>query len=252
MNDVIFLKNFVFNEFSYLKPKHNDNSHGVERHFIGYMKKGSAVIASDAVRLELNEGDMFYIPKGCRYHSYWKTDSRDVLLDSIGFLYFPIIEKNGFVLQKIDYDEEIMGLFMPLSNDKTVDNASIGCLYALLSRLEKILEEDKSEKADLVIDHLLQLMNEDHTLNINEYAQKCLVSEALLYLYCKRKLKKTPNMLRREIACKKAEELLCTTTLSVEDISQRCGFSSASYFRKVLQSERGMTPSELRKNAKLL
>ena len=252
MNDTVFLKNFTFNEFCYQKHKHNDNSFGVEQHFIGFMKQGKALLVSDGCRIELNEGDMFYIPKGCRYHSYWKLSEENALLDSIGFFYFPSASINGYTLQKIDYNSEIFALFEPLSKDKTVNSRSIGQLYLLLCSLERIMVEDKGDCADRILEKLVYFMNEDHTLNISDYASKCGVSETLIYIDCSSKLKTTPNRLRQEIACKKAVDLLCSTTLSVEDVCDRCGFSSSSYFRKVLFEVTGKTPTEIRRSAKLI
>lgn len=252
MNDAVFLNNFTFNEFNYLKLHHTDNSRGVEQHFIGLVKQGKALIVSEDIRIELKEGDMFYIPKGCKYHSYWNTTHESVLLDSIGFFYFPSASLSGYILQKIDYDSELFRMFEPLSRDKTVNSKAIGQLYLLLDALEKIMVEAKGDCADRMVERLIYLMNEDHTLKISDYAAKCGVSEGLLYIYCKSKLKKTPNRLRQEIACQKATGLLCTTTLSVEAVCDRCGFSSTSYFRKVLFEITGKTPTEIRKEAKLI
>ena len=249
MNDTVFLKNFVFNEFFYYKPWHNDISVGIAHHFIGYMKHGKGLIVTQEQRLELNTGDMFYIPKGCKYHSYWNTDGVMARFDSIGFRYFPSASPNGYLLQKIPYDEEIMEAFGPLSVDKTINVTSIGCLYQLMGKLEKVLKETHVSRADQVIDKLTVLMNEDSERSIAEYASDCGISESLLYLYVKKKLQKTPNRLRQEISCQKAMQLLGTTNLSVEEICDICGFSSASYFRKVLFSVSGKTPSQVRREA---
>ena len=59
MKDITFFNNFFFNEFSYTRLGHRDNSHGIESHFIGYMKSGNAKIISENIKLELKKGDMF-------------------------------------------------------------------------------------------------------------------------------------------------------------------------------------------------
>ena len=46
-----------------------------------------------------------------------------------------------------------------------------------------------------------------------------------------------------------AGNLLTTTDASVQEISDRLGFSSGSYFRKVLRSYTGKTPGQIRKHA---
>ncbi len=249
MNDIIFFSNFVFNEFFYSRTVHVDNSHGVENHFIGYMKSGTAKILSDGIKIELKKGDMFYIPKGLKYHSYWKIGEENVLLDSIGFRYFPSSDSSQFVLQKIEYDEEIFNAFSPLSTSKTLECTSIGRLYLLLGRLENTLIKVQKITGDKTVGRLIALIKNDANKSVTEYANALGISETTLYNHLKRTLKKTPNRLRQEILCQKAEELLITTDLSVEDICDKCGFSSASYFRKVLREITGKTPTEIRKEA---
>ena len=98
MNDTIFYKNFRFNEYRFLETRHQDNSYGVGFHFIGFMKQGRGRLVSGGQTLELAQGDLFYIPKGCKYHSYWIPEGK-VCFDSIGFLFFPSSTPNGYSLQ---------------------------------------------------------------------------------------------------------------------------------------------------------
>ncbi len=252
MNDVLFFNNFVFNEFRQNGLGHTDNSCGAERHYLGFMKKGSALITTVDTELVLKEGDMFYIPKGLKYHSWWNTGGQGAVYDSIGFSEFPVQNSGGFTLQKIARNEEIDRLFKPLSDDKSVNCRSIGVLYGLLGLLEDKLSQAVRSKEDEICEKLLRLMNKDHRLAVAEYAKKLCISEAALYLYTKKAFGKTPNRLRQEVCCNKAAELLKTTDYSVEHISDACGFSSASYFRKVLRAVSGKSPSEIRKGTRLI
>lgn len=250
MNDTDFLNNFAFTQFSRVTPHHVDNSSGAPRHFIGCMRRGRARIVTDGIRLEMSEGDMFYIPKGLKYHSYWAIDGRTAVYDSIGFNYFPSPTPNGYLLQLIPQNDEIRCAYAPFMQDKSVSAASVGRLYTLLGILEEILEKAPADRADSVINHLMILLNRDAERSIGSYAAECGISEAQLYLYVKKKLGKTPNRLRQEIKCRRAAQLLCTTTLSVEEICGQCGFSSASYFRKVFYAVTAKTPSQVRREAK--
>lgn len=49
------------------------------------------------------------------------------------------------------------------------------------------------------------------------------------------------------VRVKNAEALLCTTKISVTDISNMCGFNSSSYFTAVFRKIKGTTPAKLRK-----
>ena len=59
----------------------------------------------------------------------------------------------------------------------------------------------------------------------------------------------TPHALRQKILVEKAVELLTTTDIPIEEVSDRLGFSSSSYFRKILFAQTGKTPSAIRKEA---
>lgn len=248
MNDIVFYENFRFNEFCFQENKHRDNSHGVGYHFIGFLKEGRARLVSHDQTLNLKENDLFYIPKGCKYHSYWFAEDT-VRFDSIGFLYFPTATPNGYTLQKIDYNEAVLAAFLPLSESKTVNAASIGVLYHLLSLLEPKLSPAPGSIDGAICEKLVLLMKQNPHMTIPEYAAKCRISESLLYNYVKRCTGKTPNSLRQEILCDKAAELLYTTSYTVEQICDILGFSSSAYFRKVLRQFTGKTPSQIRKES---
>ena len=246
MNDIIFCKNFRFNEYCFHENAHRDNSQGIGYHFLGFMKAGSGRLVSEHQVLDLQEGDMFYIPKGCRYHSWWIA-RECVRFDSIGFLYFPTTAPGGYELQKIDLDPEILEAFRPLSEDKTVSAASIGILYQLLGLLEMRLTPAPASHDVAVYEKMLLLMRDDPHRTIPEYAALCDVSQSLLYSYTKRCSGKTPNRLRQEILCEKAVQMLLTTSYPIEEICDKLQFSAPAYFRKVWSSIYDKTPSQMRK-----
>jgi len=85
--------------------------------------------------------------------------------------------------------------------------------------------------------------------NMREIAMLCNISEPYLYSIFKQEGKITPNDYRNQLLCKKAIDLLTTTDMKVEQISESLGFSSASYFRKVLKQYTGKTPLSIRAQA---
>ena len=247
MNDTEFFKNFGFREFIMNGTHMRDNTHGVECHFIGYMKVGRGILVSDTKSIEVGAKELFYIPKGCKYRSTW-IGEEIVRFDSIGFNFFPTRKASGYELQKIPYDENIHNFYMTLSENKELSTSSIGKLYTLLGMLENVLEKTSLNKPSDTVQKALDLMYRNHMRSIPEYAYECGVSESLLYMYFKEYTKDTPNAARQRIACEKAINLLTSTNLSVEEICSRCGFSSSSYFRKVLFSITNKTPTEIRKS----
>ena len=92
-------------------------------------------------------------------------------------------------------------------------------------------------------------MAEHTNAKISDVAKHCSMSQSGIYLLFKQNLNQTPNEVRLEIICDKAVELLSTTALSVQEISDRLGFSSTSYFRKTLKAHTGKAPLEIRKES---
>ncbi len=247
MNDTIFFKSFRFNEFYFNETQHRDNSSGVDLHYIGYMKHGQGRILSEGQTLEIGEKEMFYIPKGCQYHSYWIADDY-VQFDSIGFLYFPTAKPNGYMLQKINQNNMIWDAFAPLSRNKAIHAASIGTLYSLLGVLESELKPAPNCRNTDIYEKAVLYMQADPQRSIPHYAKLCGVSESSLYHYIKRLTGKTPNRIRQEVLCEKAARLLVTTNYTIEKICDVLGFSSAAYFRKIFHDIYHKSPTQVRKD----
>jgi len=251
MNELNFFNCFHFNEFSYTRLTHVDNSAGAPHHYIAYMKEGSGLLISPQKRLSVSVGDLFFIPKGFRYHSYWQPEGT-VRFDSLGFDLFPSASGCHCTLQKLTFDEAAFQVFLPLSLDKTVSAASVGSLYTLLGMLLPGMETAAAEEKNALTELAIRKLHADPNASISWIAEGCGVSEATLYNAFRRVLNQTPNAVRQEILCQKAAQLLITTNLSVEEVSRQCGFSSASYFRKVLFRVTQKTPRQLRAEATVL
>jgi len=220
-------------------------------HYIGLMKHGRGRIISEGQTLEISENEMIYIPKGCRYHSYWIADDY-VMFDSIGFLYFPAEQPNGYMLQKIEQNQWIRETFAPLSENKSLHAASIGTLYCLLGILESRLTASPPTRELCIYEKAVRYMKEDPHKTIPQYARLCGVSEALLYHHIKKAVNKTPNRIRQEILCEKAVNFLVTTNYSIEEICDMLKFSSAAYFRKVFHDIYHKSPTQVRKDGSLI
>jgi len=251
MNNIKLYKSFIFNTYHMTKFHHTDHIHnnGSPTNFIAKMLLGSAEIKISQKTLQISPGDIFFIPKGLNYQSFWYGDENDdIAWLSYGFDYFPSKEDVSFALQKIPCNQTSVELLDKLSENIAVNYTSIGLLYQLLGEITPSME-CTNQSQNPVLKNALEYMRNTEEYNFKSVAEHCHVSVSGLYGIFQKYLGKTPNEVRQEIQCKNAVHLLTTTNLSVEEISNRLHFSSSSYFRKILRKHTGKTPLTIRRDA---
>ena len=254
MNNQDFYNSFSFIRYSFSKPKHTDNTtgQGCPRHAIGHLLRGSAKLVCENRTVMLQPGDVIYIPMGCRYHSYWYPDEKGLVQwNSLGFTHFPEPNNRSYLLQKLQPADTGLEILEKIGSrlERSVEN--IGLLYTFLAIALPQMHPDTTH-SDHQIQTALAAMRADPHARLDTVALQCGISQSTLYNIFRSRLGITPNTMRQRILCEKAQELLVTTGLSVEEISLQLGFSSSSYFRKVLYQHTGKTPLAIRKETILI
>lgn len=245
MEHTIFSKSFYFTEFCYQGYHYTDARRGAANNYIGMLEQGRCRIVSDSVTIEAGPGEPFFIPKGLRYQSYWYGED-SILLRSCGFAFFPEAQKSSFPLQKLPVFLCDAVRRIPL--DGHPDSTALGALFSLLGTALNVMEQSSGVSSVRLLEHATEYMRLHPDCRMTKVARHCGISESALYAAFRRE-GSTPNKVRQELLIREAVRLLTTTDASVQDISDRLNFSSASYFRKVLREHTGKTPSQLRKAA---
>ena len=124
MNKTLFSSSFYFTEYHFTKYRSTNNTHGISTHYVGYMRKGHARLVSEEGETEVREGDLFYIPYGCRYRSYWYGEP-DICFDSYSFTHFPEEGEEGFCLQTVPMTAKAREALEALAGDKRVSCRSV-------------------------------------------------------------------------------------------------------------------------------
>lgn len=255
MTDTQFYKSFYFKLYSYTSMRHTDwfKDNGSPTHYLARMVSGNAKLSTADYTIELSAGDVFYIPKGEWYRSYWYPDeSGEVSFYSFGFDLLPSRETSGYKLQKIECKAEELEMLLALEENITISLSSIGRLYTFLGAVSDRLEQKEISKSDATVLKALEFMRGNTNYSIGDVAHYCGVSESGLYVKFRNSVGKTPLEMRQKITINRAKELLATTDMSVEEISESLEFSSSSYFRKVFREHTGKTPSQVRKSSKTI
>ncbi len=254
MDNILFYKQFGFVTYSFKTDKHTDNSAGTVCHFIGKVVHGSATFKSlDGQVMLVDEGDVFYIPLGLKYHSYWQTDKQGRLeWQSYRFSVFPQKENKRYLLQKLFTDTSAREYLSRIDRDQEVDVGSVGALYSFLGRVLPDMKEAYKDPREMVFERVKEYIAKNPSFYVSDLAKYCSMSESGIYAFFREYAKTTPVHLKNSIWAEKGIELLRSTDLPIEEICNRCGFQSVAYFRKVLADRTGKIPSQIRKEQNIL
>ena len=250
MNNKQFCNSFYFTKIAFSREHHTDCSKapGTLRNYIGMLINGSGKLITKGKTITVRKNEPFFIPLGCRYHSFWYPENGEVSWHSLGFELMPLSRDRKPTLQKLTFNDTASGCFEHIVADYCVNSGTVGSLYSLLSELESSFEYTNS-RINPIAEAALDILARDPFQSICQTAEKCGVSESALYSAFKHSLGYSPNFARQKIICERAIQLLETTDLPIEEISGESGFSSSSYFRKVFRLHTGLTPREVRKKA---
>lgn len=252
MNDTSFYKSFGLNVYSLHTYRHTDNSGGIDCHYLARMTEGRArFVSTSGEVMEVTAGDVFYLPSGLRYHSYWYGDgggSFGWISVQIGYMPTAGGERR---MQRIEVTEEEHRMIDRLVAAGLPSPEGIGILYTLLAALlPKMQYADRAGEGRL--NEIKRYMRTHPRLRIPELARECGMSESSLYAFVKRQTGDTPVTLHNRIKANMARELLLSTDLTVEEIAYRSGFESAAYFRRIFKSAIGKTPAEVKRDRRLI
>lgn len=243
MDNTVFYNSFAFYKMTFNRMHYADFRNGAVKNFIALIVKGKARIVMEKERLEIGEGEVFFIPKDLPYQSYWFADE-EVSWYSIGFDLMPCKEPCSFALQKLAAGEKELELIREIGSGKSP--RTIGLLYELLDLLMPVMKSESGKKLQSAMEEQLK---KDLRVPVESIAESLGISVSGFYSRFRRETGMTPNDYRRRYTVRLARELLTTTDLSIEEISRRLFFSSSSYFRKIVCEVTGKTPSQIRKEA---
>ena len=125
------------------------------------------------------------------------------------------------------------------------------CVY-LLENLQNALSPNATTQSDIpplvlkIIDFLH--VHYAETLTLQSISNVFFVSKATLLYNFKKYTNCSPIDFLLNIRLTKAKEWLSKSELSVNEIAERCGFSSANYFGLIFKQKEGISPLHYRKN----
>lgn len=131
-----------------------------------------------------------------------------------------------------------------LSHEERV--SAVGFLYAFLGEVFPTMQRDDPDPMRDLFSKARHYIYTHPDFKVPELARHCGMSESGLYAFFRSHAKTSPIEEKNHILVGRAVTLLGSTDLSIEEISDRIGFQSVAYFRKVLKRHTGKTPTEIR------
>ncbi len=126
-----------------------------------------------------------------------------------------------------------------------------GLLYEFLSILAlNPLESDQQDDSEyMYINQAIEYIKNNYWdgIHIYDIAKYLCIDRSYLYLLFHKYLKQSPQDYLATFRLTKASELLSTTTLSIESISNSCGYGDPAIFSKAFKRWKSMSPSKYRK-----
>jgi len=214
---------------------------------IGYLKKGCAKFLYNGTTTYAKEGDLVYIAYETKYQSIW-YGSPDVEWYHISFDFASKFDFYDYRFQIVEnYPSALLDKMFEYYN--TSPFLSLSHFYQLLDDLYKKMQISSSTKLHSSVDPAITYIEKNYNRNITikTLAKLCHVSESTLFEQFKKFYGVTPISYKHNIMIQHAIELLSNTKMSVEEISNKVGFSSSNYFRKIFIKLTDKTPKELRK-----
>ena len=128
----------------------------------------------------------------------------------------------------------------------------MGYLYLFLAEaLPSFCIAETDPKAAMLL-IAFDYIKRHQSFSVPELARACGISESGLYALFRDHASTTPIEIKHRLTVEQAVALLSTTDLTVEAIASSLGLCSSAYLRRILKKQTGKTPSQLRKEARLI
>ncbi len=131
-------------------------------------------------------------------------------------------------------------------SDKIAGISSIATMLVKYILLENMLKPYYDETVQKAINYINENLSED--ISVHTIAKNIGVSKNVIYRrfhsYFNCTVSEYINSVRVERAC----DLLLKSDMTIEEISQTIGFTSASYFSKTFKKEKGLSPYKYKKS----
>ncbi len=248
---------FTVSKYHYTSPTVCDFENSPRPHYcMGLVLSGRGVFEFQKKRVEVERGDIIFVPVGSRYVSSWSGEP-DVTYISMHFSFSSHAQFPGertFGIQKLSpsFDGELREEFLRAFSDYErggCNFSALACFYSVMARISERLVSGGIKRRDERIERVLSYMEVNYRENteIERLASLANMSISHFHATFKAAVGVTPIEYRNSIRIRYAILSLIQGGKSIEEISSSLGFESVTYFRRVFKKETGTPPSKYNK-----
>lgn len=132
-----------------------------------------------------------------------------------------------------------------IDSDRIQSISNVAIMLVKYILLENMLAPDLSENIQRAVAFIND--NLDKELSVTSVCKSANISKSVLYKKFHEKFGCTLSEYVNRRRINESIKLLHTTPLSIDEISQRVGFSSASYYSKIFKKQTGVSPLKYKK-----
>jgi AraC-like DNA-binding protein len=211
-----------------------------------FLQRGTAQISSENKTVVLSEGEALHIPRGARY-SVKLFGEPEISFGSYAYLSFMENGTGAYSIEKLDLSERMYELISCVSRIGGVSYESVGYFYLFLHEMYKTIVPSLDSGKQSLLERAMAFIVRHPECRISEVAEHCHISESGLYALFSERADFTPARFKLYVKLERAVNYLISTDIPIEEISDLCGFSSSSYFRKKLFDVYKKTPTDIRR-----
>lgn len=201
----------------------------------------------------VSPGDIIIVPNAATYISHWEGNPH------ISYITFHFLPENDFwgniPIQKISGLNYLTKDFQNAYNDFSIPEKSFGVLgvfYNILNEVSSRLKysSQKPFRASVknAVDYIT--LNYAKNITIHDLAEIANLSQSRFFSVFKNETGTTPIEYKNQICIRNAKKMLLTEDFSIEEISEKLGFNSTSYFRRTFKKYTKQSPSDYKKSIK--
>ncbi len=251
----IYLVNMGLHE---LQP-HTIREEGYSCHQILYCTKGSGTFLSENTKHVIEPYTAVFIPTGTPHEYYPNEDIWDIhwvvpsgyALDEL-LSHFSFDKLSFFELGDVKMlEHHFRKMHEALMGDRLFGNyRASGYLYDFLIEFYRLTSKSGTAvTANSAVIKAIDYINANYTseITMEQLCEAAGMSEQHLCRLFRSVLNSRPMEYTAKRRIQAAKELLTNTSSTIEEISEKTGFCTSSYFCKLFKRYEGMTPTQFRR-----